>query len=325
MGSMVRFLRVAPTEAIVQLGGRACWRGDEIGGVAPRTRNAAHILSALGRYAHVVSEPNADPSDDPREGASSASADDEQTATSELSSQSSPDLPPVIRAASGLGGLLAVVLTILIAPAPLEGATIASLVTAVVLHRRVWRYPPILWAWLLVILVGTAAGLIIGSQAGSMMSYPARFAQSLPGNNEPLSPHGVLGLRSYVRLAGTSQWKDQVQAVPGQVVQWVLYVSNDNSKRVFTDVDLSDLLPPHVRILGASMKFIDARGTTQLRPDPLFGGGYDAGDYNPNDSTLTIFSGVLQSDFAGCAVDLLNPGRAVTTAPPAGGGAETSG
>jgi hypothetical protein len=208
-----------------------------------------------------------------------------------------------------LGGLAAVVLTIVLAPAPLEGATIASLVTAVLLHRRVWHYPPILWAWLLVILVGTAAGLIIGSRAGSKRSLPAYFAEGLPGNPEPLSPHGVLGLRSYVRLAGTSQWQDQVDAVPGQVAQWVLYVSNDNSKRVFTDVDVSDVLPPHVRVLGASVKFIDARGTAQLRAAPLFGGGYDDGDYNPGDSTLTIFSGVLQSDFAGCAVDLVNYGR----------------
>ncbi|HEY5152917.1 MAG TPA: hypothetical protein VII55_02995 [Candidatus Saccharimonadales bacterium] len=101
------------------------------------------------------------------------------------------------------------------------------------------------------------------------------------------------------------------QLIPrlGDDVQWLLNTSNGPWSTVY-HVITRDILPPNLQLDPRSVVFTNARGREPLADAPLFGGGYDAGAYNPGDNTLIAFKTKALSNFTGCKVIDRNEGYA---------------
>jgi uncharacterized repeat protein (TIGR01451 family) len=104
-----------------------------------------------------------------------------------------------------------------------------------------------------------------------------------------------------VRIGSRQPWTAAVYAKPGETVAWMLDTTNV-SKSSVRNVTTSDILPPNLELIPNSVQFTNARGTEQLQDKPLFGGGYNAGSYNPNDNTLVTFETKVLDNFDGCKV-----------------------
>jgi hypothetical protein len=222
------------------------------------------------------------------------------------------NVPAPLRAAAGIGGLVGVVIAVALAPPLLEVTSLTFIVAVGALARFVWRWPPALWACAVVTAAVCGAGAIeiVDSHPGSS---PPRFASPPEAGHtagrQTLSATGTLNLRGYVRLRGTEAWRTEIHGVPGDTIQWELYASDDNASKTFTNVIVNDVLPQYVTLIPRSLRFVSGnRGDEILASGPLFGGGYNAGSYIPNDRTLYIFEGVLDPDFPGCAIRLENDG-----------------
>ena len=200
----------------------------------------------------------------------------------------------------------------------LTGAAIVLVAVAVVFRRRLWRWPASPLA-VVVFVIAACVGGVIGELAASAVdSHPGRtprprFAAPPEATHtvgKPmLSATGALNLRGYVRLRGTETWRSEVHGVPGDTIQWELYASDDNASKTFTNVTVNDVLPQYVTLIPRSLRLVSGNsGDEILANGPLFGGGYNAGSYIPDDSTLYIFEGVLEGDFPGCTIRLENYG-----------------
>jgi uncharacterized repeat protein (TIGR01451 family) len=117
-----------------------------------------------------------------------------------------------------------------------------------------------------------------------------------------------MGLTKQVRKNKSGQtggWVSEVSGKPGEKVDWLLNTKNTGLAPL-TDVVTRDALPPHVELVPGSVKFTNAKGSQTLLDGPLFGGGYNAGKYNPNDNTLITFTTVLKGDFEPCQTRIRN-------------------
>jgi hypothetical protein len=217
------------------------------------------------------------------------------------SSNDPPDprkVPAPLRAASGIVGLVGVVIAVALAPPLLEVTSLTFIVAVVALARFVWRWPPALWACAVVTAAVCGAGAIeiVDSHPGSSprlhFASPPEAGHTVGG--QTLSATGTLNLRGYVRLRGTEAWRSEIHGIPGDTIQWELDASDDNASKTFTNVTVNDVLPQHVTLIPLSLRIVSGnRGDEILANGPLFGGGYNAGSYLPDDSTLYIFEGVL--------------------------------
>jgi len=128
-------------------------------------------------------------------------------------------------------------------------------------------------------------------------------------------PNNHLTLTKTNRLAGSSTWGHQVDAKPGDTVQWELETANKGTSTL-TNVTTSDMLPSNLQVIPNSVHFTNARGTEQLPDGPVFGGGYDAGNYNPNDNTFVTFETKVLDNFDGCTIIDRNIGNATADQAP---------
>jgi len=132
-------------------------------------------------------------------------------------------------------------------------------------------------------------------------------------------PNNHLTITKTDRLAGSTTWGHQVNAKPGDTVQWELDTENKGTSTL-TNVTTSDVLPPNLQVVAGSIKFVNARGTEPLSDTPnggpLFGGGYNAGSYNPNDNTLITFDTKVLDNFDGCTIIDRNTASAVSDQTP---------
>jgi hypothetical protein len=200
----------------------------------------------------------------------------------------------------------------------LAGAAIALIVVAVIFRRRLWLWPTSPLAVIVFVIAGGVGGGIGELTAAAVDGHPGSSAQprfaSPPEaghtvGTQMLSATGTLNLRGYVRLRGTGAWRSEIHGVPGDTIQWELYASDDNASKTFTNVTINDVLPQYVKLIPRSLRFVSGNsGDEILVSAPLFGGGYNAGSYIPDDSTLYIFEGVLDPNFSGCAIRLENYG-----------------
>lgn len=114
-----------------------------------------------------------------------------------------------------------------------------------------------------------------------------------------------LDIEKLVRKTGDKNWVKEVNASPGEEVEWVVNTQN-NGQAAMTDVTTRDVLPPHVELVSGSVKYIDSHGTVQLQDGPFFAAGNNAGLYNPGNNTLVTFKTKLLGDFEECEVRVRN-------------------
>jgi uncharacterized repeat protein (TIGR01451 family) len=127
-----------------------------------------------------------------------------------------------------------------------------------------------------------------------------------------------LGLTKQVRKFAqgqTGNWTSEVNAKPGEDVEWLLNTKNIGATAM-TNVVTRDVLPPHTQLVAGSVKIVDTKGTTALNDGPLFQSGYNAGKYNSNDNTLVTFKTKVLGDFNGCTTRIRNVAYAHSTEAP---------
>lgn len=117
-----------------------------------------------------------------------------------------------------------------------------------------------------------------------------------------------LGLTKQVRKyqpGQTGNWASEVNAKPGDEVEWLLNTKN-TGQAAQTGVVTRDVLPPHTQLVAGSVRFTNAGGSQTLANEPLFQSGYNAGRYDPNDNTLIIFRTTILGDFEECQTRVRN-------------------
>lgn len=114
-----------------------------------------------------------------------------------------------------------------------------------------------------------------------------------------------LQLVKEVKIKGQEGWKKEVFTKPGTEVQWRLGTKNI-SNSTLTQVNLRDVMPPHVKLVPGSVRIIDANQDTVQKDDPLFGGGFGMGTYPSGGIRYIIFNTITKDDFSSCEVRVRN-------------------
>ncbi len=114
-----------------------------------------------------------------------------------------------------------------------------------------------------------------------------------------------LQLVKEVKIKGAPSWSKEVNAKPGDDVQWRLG-TKDISNSNLDNVVVRDVLPPHVQVVPGSVRLITTTND-DVQPDgPLFAGGFNVGNYVPGSTQYVIFDTTAEGDFTGCSVRVRN-------------------
>ncbi len=124
-----------------------------------------------------------------------------------------------------------------------------------------------------------------------------------------------LQLVKEVKVKGDQGWKKEVSTKPETEVQWRLGTKNI-SNSTLTQVNVRDVLPPHVKLVPGSVRMIDANQDKVQNDAPLFGGGLGLGTYPSGGIRYIIFNTVTKGDFEGCEVRVRNVAYAKSTQTP---------
>ena len=109
-----------------------------------------------------------------------------------------------------------------------------------------------------------------------------------------------------VRLAGQTDFVESVEAKPGDRIQWAIFVKN-NGQATINNINVRDVLPPHVKLNSGSVKWYDAaQNGAQQQDAPLFDGGINFGSYGAGANFYVRFSTEALGDFEGCQVAVRN-------------------
>lgn len=114
-----------------------------------------------------------------------------------------------------------------------------------------------------------------------------------------------------VAVSGQSTWGESVSVKPGDNTKWLVSFAN-SGKTDLTNVNISDKLPPHLKVVSGSVKWIYAgvNGATQTitQNDTQFftTGGINFGTWKPNGGFYVRFDATAKDDFEGCKVVLRN-------------------
>ncbi len=98
-----------------------------------------------------------------------------------------------------------------------------------------------------------------------------------------------------VRKKGDKTWVDSVNTKPGDEVEWLLTTQNTGDA-VLNNVTVSDVLPPHVKLVNGSVKWIAPSQTVTQNDKPLFDGGINIGNYAKNGGAYIMFSTKVLGD-----------------------------
>lgn len=109
-----------------------------------------------------------------------------------------------------------------------------------------------------------------------------------------------------VRIAGQTEFVDQVTAKPGDRIQYAIFVKNSGTATL-NDINVRDVLPPHMTLNPDSVKWYDATQNGAAQADkPLFDGGINFGAYGAGANFYVRFSTTAKDDFAGCEITARN-------------------
>ena len=114
-----------------------------------------------------------------------------------------------------------------------------------------------------------------------------------------------------VAVAGQNGWGENVTVKPGENVKWLMSFANKGTADL-TNVTMSDKLPPHLKVVPGSVKWIysGTNGQTQTvgqNDTQVFTtGGINFGKWAPNGGFYVRFDTTAKDDFEGCEVRLRN-------------------
>ena len=114
-----------------------------------------------------------------------------------------------------------------------------------------------------------------------------------------------LQLVKEVKVKGTQGWQKEISTKPGTRIQFRLSTKNI-SNSTLNQVNVRDVLPPHLSVVPGSVRMIDATQDTVQNDAPLFGGGLGLGTYPSGGIRYIIFDTTTNADFSGCTVRLRN-------------------
>jgi uncharacterized repeat protein (TIGR01451 family) len=166
---------------------------------------------------------------------------------------------------------------------------LAAIVVAFATWRITRRYRGIKWAVVLLVL-----GVVALAAAG-----PKTVRNAAAGDPRP---HLLLSLdgRNVTRDALT--WSPKVDASQGETVDFLLTVDN-GGESVLHNIVVRVIPPPHLDIVEDSVSWIAAsQGEVPAENAPLFGGGYNYGNFAPGGGFYVRFTAVVDDDFEECQV-----------------------
>ncbi|MCA9346375.1 hypothetical protein KC960_02695 [Candidatus Saccharibacteria bacterium] len=115
----------------------------------------------------------------------------------------------------------------------------------------------------------------------------------------------TIDLTKQVRISGQQGWQETVTTTPGQKVDWLL-TTTTKGEGVSTNMITRDVLPPHVKLVSGSVKWIDASQNATQNDTALFDGGLNLGNYNTGSGYYITFSTTTLDDFNTCEVKVTN-------------------
>ncbi len=123
-------------------------------------------------------------------------------------------------------------------------------------------------------------------------------------------------LKQVKNVGDTTGWHKEVASKPGQEEQWLLTTKNI-ALDPLTNVQVRDILPPHLALVPGSVKVVNSDQSSAAHPDaPLFGNGIGLGTYPSGGGRYVMFKTKALDDFAGCSVRVRNVAKAKSTQTP---------
>lgn len=117
----------------------------------------------------------------------------------------------------------------------------------------------------------------------------------------------TLKFSKQVRVAGTKEWKKEVNAKPGDKVEWLL-TTNTTGTGVQNNMVVRDVPAPNTQLQAGSVKWIDASQNAVQADKPLFDGGINVGNYNTGSGFYMMYASTIKGDFDGCEARVRNLG-----------------
>lgn len=102
-----------------------------------------------------------------------------------------------------------------------------------------------------------------------------------------------------VRIKGDKEWKEVVEAQPGDHVEWLMTTEIIGEGQM-DNIVVRDQPAPNTTLVSGTVKRIDASRNQTLQDGPLFDGGYDLGSYAAGSGFYTMFESKVNGDFEGC-------------------------
>ncbi len=112
-------------------------------------------------------------------------------------------------------------------------------------------------------------------------------------------------LEKQVRLKGTTEWKQEVTAKPGDKVEWLLTTEVTGGQQL-NNIVIRDVPAPNTTLVGGSVKVIDASRDEVIADGPLFDGGFNFGNYAAGSGFYVLYESTIQGDFLGCEARVRN-------------------
>ena len=123
-------------------------------------------------------------------------------------------------------------------------------------------------------------------------------------------------LKQVKKVGDPTGWHKEVGVKPGDQEQWMLTTKNIALDQL-TNVQVRDILPPHVALVPGSVKIVNADGKSYDQADaPLFGNGLGLGTYPSGGGRYVLFKTTAKDDFNGCSVRIRNIAKAKSTETP---------
>ncbi len=165
----------------------------------------------------------------------------------------------------------------------------------------------------------TGAGALIGDDSQMDGNFKGCFDYAalveLTVNIVPEASSDLQVVKT-VRKDGDTTWAKEVNAKPGDKVQWQIGTKNIGLDPL-NNVAVRDVLPPHIKLVNGSVKMKDQYGVHDQNDGPVFSnGGIALGTYGSGGATYIIFTTTVEGDFAECSTRVRNVALARSTQTP---------
>lgn len=103
-----------------------------------------------------------------------------------------------------------------------------------------------------------------------------------------------------------AEWGETTTVKPGEKINWLVEFTNNGTQDI-TNVSINDVLPPHVRVVPGTVRYIDAGQDVAQSDGSLFTtGGIAFGTWKQNGGFYVRFQTEALNDFTECQVTVRN-------------------